>query len=521
MNSGHDSPIVGAAIPGLTPPTERWACVDLPALPLQLLRRRLNPPPGTPLVVVDKDTAQGVVLWADAAARAHRILPGMRYAAALSLSGALQAGVVPENELEAAITDLTERLRRFTPEVEPAARGVSPATQDPGVFWLNAGGLARLHPSLTDWAESIRRALAAVDLWSRIVVGFTRFGTFALVRALGEHSDGGPAAHAPAVIELPAEQAERYSALRVPLRLLDLAPSFRDALDQLGVRDVAGLVGLPPKGLRKRFGADAERLYRLATGELWSPLRPEALPTRLRARLMLEPPDADAHRLLFLVKRLVHPLLSDLATQGCALRALDLFWTLERAEPRTETLKPATPTLDEVLLLDLVRLKLEGSPLPAAVTLLTVEAHGATATPEQLRMFAERPRRDLEAADRALARVRAEWGDDAVVRAELRDAWLPEAGFEWVPLTNLSAPRPSPATEEGAPTPAVRRILPRPRAIEPRGWIRVDGPYLVSGGWWGGATDRAYHYAETADGELLWVFYDRRRGRWYLQGTIE
>jgi protein ImuB len=47
----------------------------------------------------------------------------------------------------------------------------------------------------------------------------------------------------------------------------------------------------------------------------------------------------------------------------------------------------------------------------------------------------------------------------------------------------------------------------------------------VSGGWWGtrtaAAIERDYYWAETRRGDLLWVFYDRPRRRWFLQGRAD
>jgi protein ImuB len=51
--------------------------------------------------------------------------------------------------------------------------------------------------------------------------------------------------------------------------------------------------------------------------------------------------------------------------------------------------------------------------------------------------------------------------------------------------------------------------------------VRFVGPYIVSGGWWAAAIHREYHFIETARGDLLWAYYDRRRRRWFLQGAIE
>src|SRR5207249_2606042 len=104
---------------------------------------------------------------------------------------------------------------------------------------------------------------------------------------------------------------------------------------------------------------------------------------------------------------------------------------------------PAAPTLDGVQLLGLVRLRLESLRLPAGVVRIDVVATGTPATREQLRLFAQRPRRDPAAAERALARVRASLGDGAVVRARLREAHLPEACFGWEPVEKVqpAAPR--------------------------------------------------------------------------------
>jgi len=62
------------------------------------------------------------------------------------------------------------------------------------------------------------------------------------------------------------------------------------------------------------------------------------------------------------------------------------------------------------------------------------------------------------------------------------------------------------------------------------GWhqvVSVAGPDRVSGGVWEGAYAREYFRAVTADGMLVWLFRDARRGRgggggggggWHLHG---
>ena len=64
----------------------RLACVDIPALPLQLLGRRHPEWADIPVAVVAEESPQARLLWVNERARRLRILPGMRYTTALSLS---------------------------------------------------------------------------------------------------------------------------------------------------------------------------------------------------------------------------------------------------------------------------------------------------------------------------------------------------------------------------------------------------------------------------------------------------
>jgi hypothetical protein len=138
--------IMKNSIPG------RLACVDLPAFPLQLLLRRNPDWAGHPAAVVAEDKPQGLVLWVNEKARQQGVLPGLRYAAAFSLASTLRAGEVAPAESNKAVAELTCRLMRFTPEVEPSV-------QEPGVFWLNGAGLQRLYASVQKWAFTIHKDL--------------------------------------------------------------------------------------------------------------------------------------------------------------------------------------------------------------------------------------------------------------------------------------------------------------------------------------------------------------------------
>jgi protein ImuB len=508
---------------------ERLACADIPALPLQVLLRLHPEWRPHPVAVVAEDAPHSAVLWVNARAREGGVFPGLRYGSALSLIPDLRAAPVPASDIARAVDALTGALRRFSPDVEPA-------DADPGVFWLDASGLAPLHASLSEWAADLRRDLSKAGYEAAIAVGFTRFGTYAAARA----STSGTR-----VFESPGE--ERAAVQDALLRDVSLPPETLEALGRLGVRTVGDLLRLPAAGLLERFGPAVERLHRQATGDLWRPLRPHRAVEQVRRQLVLDAPEADAQRLLFIVKYLLHPLLTRLASRGEAVITLEVRFRLGR-EWTVHTVRPASPTLDAVRLSDLVRLRLEAVRLEGGVTEIDVEAAGAPAAPEQLVLLAEQPPRDPEAGTRALDRLRARYGDDAVVCAVLRDGHLPEARYGWVPMVHVPPPQPRPSSARSL----VRRVFDRPvpfRAGLPclaqsstaqippvPGHAVAAGPFVVSGGWWaapppahgesggddeGRETYRTYYFMEGANGALWWVFYDRLRGRWYLHGRVE
>lgn len=494
---------------------DRTACIDLPEFPLQLLLRRNPEWRGYPAVVVDADKPQGIVLWADEIARRSRVLPGMRYSGALSLAPGLRAGVVSKEEIGTAVSALSERLYRLTPRVEPAAG-------EPGTFWLDAKGLERLFPSLADWAARVRATAEEVGFRAHVAVGFGRFGSYAVARS-----------H-PGVRVLATVEEEREAARAVPLQRLPLPPAARDALARLAVATVGAFADLPADGVGSRFGPEVLRLHRLASGDLRVPLRPEHPDPPAMRRVVLDDPESDAGRLIARVSELLEPLLGEIERKGRALSELQLGLRFERLGDHVESLRPAAPTLDAGLLLELVRLRLQAvRRLPDRVVEVLLMAGETEPLSRQERLFAESRGRDLAAANRALARLRARLGDAAVVRARPKDAHLPEASFEWESLATMVAAAPRHADEPRL----VRRIHARPIPLPPRerhepdGWmlrgleqgpvVRVLGPYAVSGGWWSRAAHRDYHFAETRRGELLWVFYDRESRRWFLHGRVE
>jgi protein ImuB len=503
----------------------RLACVDIPALPLQLLSRRYPDWAGFPMAVVAEESRQARLLWVNERAAKLRIAPGIQYTTALSLSGELRAGVVRPDEIAAAVRQITDRLRNFSPEVEPSA-------EEPGVFWLDGDGLNRLFCSPAAWGRAIRSGLRDLGFSACVVVGFTRYGTYAVARSC--------AAEAADSLAFESLVEEQRAARAAPLDRLGLPPEQRDDLAKLGVTTLGDFLALPVSGLRERFDGSATRMHNLASGAAWTPLQPVSPTERLVARVDLEFADDDLPRLLFVLKQLLDPLLARLAARREGARELSLHLRLDTRDVRHEVIRPAQPARTAQPILELVRLRLESS-RPGKVEAMEAELIGVPLDLEQTCLFAHAPRRDLDAANRALARLRAELGSAAVARARVCEGHLPEAAFLWEPLEQLEPDHGADGTadrKERSGTPLlVRRILERPtdlsadlriaeggrrpRAADAGPTAERVGPYVIAGGWWTHPIHREYYFLRAHRGDVLWIYYDCRRQRWLLQGAVE
>jgi len=524
---------------------DRLACVEIPALPLQILldrHPRWAERAAAPIVVVEHDRPQSPILWVNKEARECGIRSGMRYAAALSLAPELLADTVQPEIIQVCVDCLVERFQRFTPRVEASENEL-------GTFWLDASGLVGLFSSLSDWAHRLSVDLLEANFHAVVVIGFSRFGTYAVAKDLSvAHAD-----HQVVVFSDPAR--ETFAAQRVRLDRLDIEPFARDLLHKLGISTVAALVALPTSGLAERFGVRVYDLHQQATGQRRVLLAPRPLSEPVQARLDLDFPETDTTSLLLLVERLLAPLLSTLASRDQRLETLVLRRTLDRSGgKREDVIRLAAPTLNMDETLELVRLRFDSDPLPSGVVALTLRVRSTRAVSEQDSLFSVKPRRDPRAAERALARIRSELGNDAVQKARILDGHLPEAQFAWERLEKLAPATAVGNLSENMPRREIlggvrigskigsrrliRRIrsspLPLPplvgrempgfllRGISPGPFLHANGPYVIRGGWWTGKeVHREYRFIETQSGHLLWIFYDNRRRRWFFHGQVE
>jgi len=510
----------------------RLACVDVPELALQLLLNRHPEWRPHPSAVVSKDSPGGTILSVNPRAREEGVSPGMRYAAGLSLTPELRAATVPAREIEGGVQRILRRLQTASPQVEPCSEA--------GLFWVDATGMVPLYPSLEQWVERIHAGLGREGMYAVVAVGFSRFGCYAAAKSMALTA-AAPGAHEARGQVFSTPEQERRTAVGAPLGVLALEPSILERLELLGVRTVGEFLKLPSGGVRRRFGAEAERLHRFASGVLAGgaselPLQPESPEQEARFTVQLPVPSSETLRLVHAAARCLDSLLQATEARQEMLRELRLVLQVEEGQAVSQAITPAAPTRDRRLILELITLRLDSTRLTGPVAAVSLSGAYTRESIAQRELFVQRSVQARAAAAQAFARLRAVFGNDAVQRACLEDEHLPERSYRWENLEHLpedtgrlpDGSRPAPGASRPRPLPPlVRRVFrsPQPLPEQPLrrtlGLRRLWGPYLLSGHWWEWEVSREYYYGEDAAGVLLWLYRDRHTRRWWIAGRVE
>mgnify|MGYP001823147758 CR=1 FL=1 len=492
---------------------KRVCCVSLPMFPLQIVLHDKPHWKGSPIAVVDDEGPNGRIRDLNSLARSAQLRIGMRQALARDRVPNLHTALVAPEAISSVSKELLQALQTFSPRVEPS--------DIPGSFIMDPEGLRRLYGGYRNWSTCIHRYLRARHWQSAITVGFHRHRTLALAMT----------GHGVQVLEDPEQERERSN--QTPLVELGLRGDLCESLTALGIETLGDFLRLPSGELHSRFGVDASALHDRFNDDLQLPIQPHAFDEPSRISFQVDPPDQDQHRLLFAIKGALHSLLHRVRTRGDAIQSLELSLHLEHAPLHRERIEPASPSLDLMLIVELIRLRLCETELRAPVEEVELLAKTTRAHPDQVALPGHQPRRDMNAAHRALARIRAAYGEESVTKASLREAHLPEASFRWEPVQHARV-----AERVGSPpvSAMIRRVYARPKPLPPRlvrdpeagpsltqGQLieHMCGPYRVSGGWWKRLVERDYYYAQTDHGDLLWLFYDRPRKHWFLHGVLD
>ena len=221
------------------------ACVVIPGFDL---RAALRAAPGLaerPAALAPLPGTEPLLGPVTAAAEAAGVRPGMRLGEALATCPGL---VLVEQDPAAARDEWEGVLRRL----EDAGFAVDSA--DLGCVYFETRGVERLYGGLE---AALKRALAAVgSAWDpRVGAAERRFAALAAANV----------ARPGQVLIVSDERTGEFLA-PLPLSLLPLPPERYAELEQLGVRKLGQLAGLPGSAVAERLGPDGRRAWGLARG---------------------------------------------------------------------------------------------------------------------------------------------------------------------------------------------------------------------------------------------------------------
>src|SRR5919198_4275717 len=258
-----------------------------------------------------------------AAAEAAGVEPGMRLGEALSLCPDL---ALVEQDPSAAEQEWEELLKRLEDS------GFAVESAGVGCVFFESRGVERLYGGLE---PALKRALAAVGpAWdARIGAAERRFAALAAANV----------ARSGQVLIVSDRQTRDFLA-PLPLTLLPVDPERQEELEDLGVRRLGQLAGLPGAAVAERLGPDGRRAWSLARGEKRGKVRARKVANELAE--LLEFPEAVANELTLrralgalLDRLLVRPERGDRAVRKLALSAKLVGGGTWR---RTVTLRDAT-----------------------------------------------------------------------------------------------------------------------------------------------------------------------------------
>jgi protein ImuB len=342
------------------------AAVVIPAFDLRAalrLRPALQPKPAALAPLPGTEPLLGSVT---AAAETKGVRPGMRLGEALATCPELE---LVEQDPATAEQAWEEILRRL----EDAGFAVEPT--EPGTVFFESKGVERLYGGLE---PALKRALAAVGtVWDpRVGAAERRFAALAAANV----------ARAGQALIVSDDRARSFLA-PLPLTLLPLERDRYEELEELGVRTIGQLAGLPGSAVAERLGPDGRRAWSLARGERDGKVAPRRPATALHETL--EFPEAVGNELTLRrgLAVLLDRLLARPERAGRPPRKVAMWARLVGGASWRRTVTLREPTADPVRLRAALGSKLLELPAPALKLRVEV-SELAEHTGEQLELVA-------------------------------------------------------------------------------------------------------------------------------------
>ncbi len=402
--------------------------------------------------------------------------------------------------------DLIALALEFSPVVERTG---------PHTVVLDASGLYHLFGLPQDVAAAIARRAPEVRAQIRIALAANPDAAICAARGF------------PGVHVIPQGDEAKFLE-ELPLSALNPSAELQQTLERWGIRRFRDLAALPPLGIAERLGAEGLRLRELARGEVCRKLTPIQDALLFDGEMELEDPVALLEPLLFLLSRLLHGIVTKLATRALATDELRLHLRLANRTVHQRTLRLPVPALDVKAFLKLMQLDLEAHPPQSPIVHIRLEANPAKACALQNGLYIPAAPEPVN-LQITLARIRAIVGEGNVGSPELIDTHRPDAfrmvefgRAKLVPSSSsvrlalciFRPPRPAMVSmQDGAPAYVTAQGL-RGKVFE------HAGPWVTSGDWWSGNPWARNEWDIALSDHALYRLYQEPRG-WFVGGAYD
>jgi len=389
------------------------ACIVIPGFELRAALREQPARALQPAALAPEPGREPLLGPVTAAAEDAGVRPGMRLSEALATCPSL---VLVETDPATVELEWEKLLRRL----EDVGFAVEPV--EPGCLYFETAGVERLYGGVE---PALKRALAAVGpAWdARAGAAERRFAALAAA-SVARPGQG----------LIVSDRPAREFLAPLPLSLLPLERERYEQLEELGVRRIGQLAGLPGGAVAERLGPDGRRAWSLARGEDENgAVRPRRPVERVAERL--EFPEAVANEVTLRrgLAVLVERLLARDERAGRPPRKLALTARLVGGGSWRRTVTLREPTAELPRLRAAVAPKL--AELPAPVTSLRLElVELADSVGHQLELVAEGAERAGRLRE-GLRQVRASIGAGGVSTLVEVSPWsrIPDARALLVP----------------------------------------------------------------------------------------
>ena len=502
----------------------RIACIWIPHFELSSRLRERPELAGTALLLADLSHGGARVIDASEEALQLGVRPQMTVTRARALCP--DAAIIPPDG---------RFLRERRDEVLALLYTLAPVTgrDERESFFIALAGLARLYPDEHALAARISELLSPRGWCCAVAIADDPVSAWVVARAMKVEA----IAVGRSWQIVPSGQ-EAATLAELPLDALPLPDQVLQLCQLLGIDRLAGLQALPPGALAHRFGEVGVRVGlraqgRSREGELFvveTPLQIES------AEIDLDQPSDALDLLTFLHKHVLDRLIKQVRKTRRVIAALELTLRLTDSEHTRiqHTFRPARPTLDARLLLDLILLWLGNGPATDLVEGIAMRAIEVGVLPvRQMQLFEREREETAEAFKLAQSRLVAAFGADAVVYPRLADSLRPEARLAWYQVDERAQMELGAEVEGPALVPVIELLDP-PEPIRLAGkqvqigpaeggrWLKVvarRGPFRIEGQWWDAGFCREYWLLRTADELRLWIYRDASGS--YLQGYLD